>query len=576
MKYFVIIICALPLLYAPIIAGEIPSMCRDQAVGAKMTITSNEVSLKGGPGDNNCISNSWPIIIYYCLNNSHSTDWVRKTEDGVIGISYFQRTVGSPGEGTLLYRTIYPDGSENTDSVVAGIHLETSVLLYDSLSNPNIFLARSNDADQIIERYHKNSENQWQSDTIIHFNSYGGKFIYEMSAASGPDHSFHLLILKTRSNIDSYDFMDAWLGSYLFHVTNENGSWEMEVVNHYNMAFTYDMYAKCSGRQDIAVDNQGYVHAIFSEQINGGSYPSRLLYANNKSGAWQIEAALNYDTGTRDDAGWYPSLSLDTCGTPYIACAYIDRVPTGSATYCKLLLLDRKGENDWQSEVIAEFDDGYFGGDGRDYTGALNHLFFDRNNTAHIIFSDIASTHYPTTQALSVGNIRYGVRENETWNISTIYRQPLPTDFFHATEMYGMCLTLSENMDSIRVIGQELEITGEYQYSCRLLDIPWTDISVDVGEETGSIIPDQYCLYQNYPNPFNPVTHIEFSLPRRSHVKLSVYDILGRKVASLIDKSLEAGFYMIDWNAESLASGIYFYRLITDQFTQTKKMSLIK
>jgi hypothetical protein len=90
------------------------------------------------------------------------------------------------------------------------------------------------------------------------------------------------------------------------------------------------------------------------------------------------------------------------------------------------------------------------------------------------------------------------------------------------------------------------------------------------------VIPSQFSLSQNYPNPFNPSTKIQFSLPKDSYVRLTIYDELGRQVAGIVDGTLKAGSYETEWNASQFASGIYFYRLVTDGFSQTNKMVLIK
>ena len=83
-------------------------------------------------------------------------------------------------------------------------------------------------------------------------------------------------------------------------------------------------------------------------------------------------------------------------------------------------------------------------------------------------------------------------------------------------------------------------------------------------------------LSQNYPNPFNPVTNIKFSVAKTGLVKLSVFDITGKEVAMLVNEELNAGTYNYDFNALHLSNGIYFYRLETNNFTETKKMVLIK
>jgi photosystem II stability/assembly factor-like uncharacterized protein len=104
-------------------------------------------------------------------------------------------------------------------------------------------------------------------------------------------------------------------------------------------------------------------------------------------------------------------------------------------------------------------------------------------------------------------------------------------------------------------------------------------------KKISSSVPDGFKLYDNYPNPFNPSTKIRFSLPRPSqggeNVQLSVYDILGREVETLVNEKLTAGTYEVEWpapsgNAEKYTSGIYFYRLTSDSYSMTKKMVLIK
>ncbi len=89
-------------------------------------------------------------------------------------------------------------------------------------------------------------------------------------------------------------------------------------------------------------------------------------------------------------------------------------------------------------------------------------------------------------------------------------------------------------------------------------------------------LPSVYKLYQNYPNPFNPSTEINFDIIKNGNVKIVLYDILGRVVNELLNTTLQAGKYKVDFNAENYASGIYFYRITTDKFTDVKKMLLLK
>jgi hypothetical protein len=94
--------------------------------------------------------------------------------------------------------------------------------------------------------------------------------------------------------------------------------------------------------------------------------------------------------------------------------------------------------------------------------------------------------------------------------------------------------------------------------------------------QTGNETPETYSLSQNYPNPFNPVTNINFSIPKSSFVTLKVYDMLGREIASLVSGELTSGTYKVDFNASEITSGVYFYKIQAGDFTDTKKMILIK
>ncbi len=89
-------------------------------------------------------------------------------------------------------------------------------------------------------------------------------------------------------------------------------------------------------------------------------------------------------------------------------------------------------------------------------------------------------------------------------------------------------------------------------------------------------IPKDYKLNQNFPNPFNPSTNIRFGLPKSSFVKLTVYNILGKEVATLVNTRLNPGTFEIHWDASNYASGVYFYKLESEGFTQTKRMLLVK
>lgn len=89
-------------------------------------------------------------------------------------------------------------------------------------------------------------------------------------------------------------------------------------------------------------------------------------------------------------------------------------------------------------------------------------------------------------------------------------------------------------------------------------------------------LPANYRLSQNYPNPFNPSTSIHYEVPRATHVTLKIFDVLGRQAGTLVNQDRQAGSYNVEWDAGTIPSGVYFYRLSADNVAQTKKMVLMK
>ncbi len=102
-----------------------------------------------------------------------------------------------------------------------------------------------------------------------------------------------------------------------------------------------------------------------------------------------------------------------------------------------------------------------------------------------------------------------------------------------------------------------------------------------IGDEPNDVLPQEFSLSQNHPNPFNPSTVIDFALPTRTNVSINIYNVLGQKIKTLVNKEYNAGYYKETWdgtveNGASAASGIYFYKIDAGEYTATKKMILLK
>lgn len=123
-----------------------------------------------------------------------------------------------------------------------------------------------------------------------------------------------------------------------------------------------------------------------------------------------------------------------------------------------------------------------------------------------------------------------------------------------------------------------ITVAGTYNYIC---EPHFPDMSGVIIVSPSSItqlteLVNDFNLSQNYPNPFNPSTKINFSIPNSSVVVLKIYDGMGKEVETLVNEKLNSGVYNVDWNASGFTSGIYYYKIQTADFIQTKKMLLIK
>jgi len=134
---------------------------------------------------------------------------------------------------------------------------------------------------------------------------------------------------------------------------------------------------------------------------------------------------------------------------------------------------------------------------------------------------------------------------------------------------------------------EEIELGQEYFYRLAAFDHAGNKsdysqaMSVTLAIDPVSLIPDVFALHQNYPNPFNPVTQIRYDLPEDNYVSITIYDIMGRNIKSLVNTDQIAGYRSIRWNAtndlgEPVSAGMYIYMIQAGEFRQTKKMVLLK
>lgn len=141
-------------------------------------------------------------------------------------------------------------------------------------------------------------------------------------------------------------------------------------------------------------------------------------------------------------------------------------------------------------------------------------------------------------------------------------------------------ITTALNLDTTnsqlgKIAGGKYLVKGTSDYLTKLNNLLQNKFGINT-ENQEQIIPKEYSLYQNFPNPFNPITTIKFDLPKDGLITLGVYDILGRRITTLVNEQRSAGSYEQVFDASSLASGVYIYKIQAGDFVNSKKMLLIK
>ena len=148
----------------------------------------------------------------------------------------------------------------------------------------------------------------------------------------------------------------------------------------------------------------------------------------------------------------------------------------------------------------------------------------------------------------------------------------------------SMSLTMMPQADLDYEIEGEIIISDDpsFYYNQTSMTV---DISMIMGDESSIIdvagLPDKFALHQNFPNPFNPTTTLRYDLPEQANVNITIYDLLGRQVASIINQEQKAGFQSVIWNATNdlgnpVSAGIYLCEIKAGKFVQTKKLVLLK
>jgi len=200
----------------------------------------------------------------------------------------------------------------------------------------------------------------------------------------------------------------------------------------------------------------------------------------------------------------------------------------------------------------------------RNYNGSAND-----NDEAYSITTDDSNNIYVTGRSINSG---------VSWDYVTIKYTSAGSQSWIAT--YNNQLANAEDIASKVIVdkNRNVYVTG---LSRGMIGGGLDYVTIKYSQPVGinpiiAEIPNEFYLHQNYPNPFNPQTKIRYELPKNSDVQIYIYDITGKLITKLISEYHRAGIYEVTFNAFNYSSGIYFYKLVTDKYTETRKMVLIK
>jgi len=202
-----------------------------------------------------------------------------------------------------------------------------------------------------------------------------------------------------------------------------------------------------------------------------------------------------------------------------------------------------------------------------DSTDNFTNQFWSLEATPNGLIYGVGRTHY-IYEGLHFWKAMIQSFDGERWRLHPL---PAPFNEGYVSQLWGMTALVNNKVFAV----------GQFRYGS-ILYYDWqtlvmhNELITEVSGEESAFSPSQFLLHQNYPNPFNPSTTISFSIPSPAFTTLKVYDILGNEVTTLVNEEKSSGVYNITFEASVLTSGIYFYKLTAGEYSESKKMVLVK
>jgi len=298
----------------------------------------------------------------------------------------------------------------------------------------------------------------------------------------------------------------------------------------------------------ITIDKAGsiYVTGYATDTVSSFDYAT-IKYDSTGSTLW---TALYDGTGHSEDKAF--AITVDSLNNPYVTGTSRRDTVSGTEDFATIKYNSTGGSQVWVARYTAAQNDG----------PSIPYSICVSKDNAYVFVTGSSWT--DTTKKMDIATVKYNALTGDSVQQKRINGSGNNDDA-------GIMIT-SDTTGNIFVVGYESILN--HGYDIVTLKFPLGDlISV---KKISSAVPENFVLHQNYPNPFNPGTKILFDLPKSTVVKLVIYDITGREVATLANGYMRYGSYEIEFNAKNLSSGVYFYKLFSDDFTSVKKMVLLK
>jgi len=468
------------------------------------------------------------------------------------GVEQWVARYNGPGNNLDVPTSIAVDGSGNV--YVTGLS-EGSGTNWDYCT----IKYNSSGVEQWVARYNGPGESDDEA-TSIALDGSGNVYVTGSSYGNGTDYDFCTIKYNSsgveqwvaRYNGPGNDYDEASSiavdGSGNVYVTgnSSNGTNYIYCTIKYNSSGVQQWVARYNGpgngydqARSIVVDGAGNVY-VTGWSYGSGTYYDYCTIKYNSAGDTVWVRRYN-GPGNGSDLAY--SIALDGPGNVYVT-GYSVGSGTGN-DYCTIKY-NSSGVQQW----IARYNGP---GNGSDIASSI----------ALDVSGNVYVTGYSTGNGTNADfcTIKYNSAGDTVW-----------------VRRYNGPGNGNDYANSIAVDGSgNVYVTGGSYGSGTDYDFCTIKYSQGVGiKKISTEIPSLFSLSQNYPNPFNPNTKIRFDLPKNVNVKLTIYDMLGREVETIVNEHLNAGSYEVNWDGKKYTSGVYYYRLNAGEFVETKKMILVK